>query len=42
VALGQEVLFDRYVTAFERHDISGLVALLHQEVAGPAGHASAA
>jgi RNA polymerase sigma-70 factor (ECF subfamily) len=39
VAPGQEMLFDRYVTAFERHDVASLVTLVRQEAAG---HASAA
>ena len=39
VAPGQEMLFDHYVTAFERHDVVSLVTLVRQEAAG---HASAA
>ena len=34
VGAGQEMLLDRYVAAFERHDISSLVALARQEAAG--------
>ena len=31
---GQEALLARYVTAFERYDMSSLVALLHEEPPG--------
>ncbi len=39
VAAGQQLLLDRYVTAFERHDVSSLVDLACQEAAGQASAA---